>query len=246
MAVNRTPTMSQQFMAEMIGTACLVWIGPGSITAMSFISGGKLPFTFGDLGFIALAFAFVVLAMIYTIGHITGCAINPAVTLAMAVTKRISWGKAGVYWAAQLIGAFLGAAMIGVCFGFANAAQIGYGVTNFNQDTTGYLIAIVCEMVGTAVLLFVIMGSAVDGRSPAGSAGLAIPLVIAGLILIFGPVTGVSLNPFRSLAPAVLQVVFGGAYDLAHLIVYFVGPGIGAILGVVLYDFMTKARGEAA
>jgi glycerol uptake facilitator protein len=246
MAVNKTPTMSQQFMAEMIGTACLVWIGPGSITAVSFISGGKLPFTMADLGFIALAFAFAVLAMIYTIGHITGCQINPAVTLALAVTKRISWGKAGVYWAAQLVGAFLGAAMIGVCFGFANAAQLGYGATNFNQDTTGYLTATVCEMVGTAVLLFVIMGSAFDGRAPSGSFGLAIPLIIAGLILVFGPITNVSLNPFRSLAPAVLQVVFGGAYDMAHLIVYFVGPGLGAILGVVLYDFMTKARGEAA
>ena len=246
MAVNKTPTSSQQFLAELIGTACLVWIGPGSITAMSFISGGKLPFTFGDLGFIALAFAFAILAMIYAIGHITGCHINPAVTLAMAVTKRLPWSKAGVYWAGQLIGAFLGAALIGLTFGFQNAAQLGYGATNFNQDTTGYLVAILLEVVGTAFLLFVIMGTAVDGRAPGGFYGIAIPLVVAGLILVFGPITNVSLNPFRSLAPAVLQVVFGGVYDLAHLIVYFVGPGLGAILGVVIYDFITKPSGEAA
>ena len=106
MAVNQTPTLSQKMVAEIIGTAFLVWVGPGSITTVAFISGGNLPFTYADLGFIALAFAFAILAMIYTIGHISGCHINPAVTLAFAVTKRMSWKDAGSYWVAQLIGAF--------------------------------------------------------------------------------------------------------------------------------------------
>src|SRR5256886_16106002 len=86
------------------------------------------------------------------------------------------------------------------------------------------------------------MGPAVDGRAPAGWAGLIISLTVAADIFAFGPVTNVALNPFRALAPAVLQVVFGGKYDLSHLIVYFVGPIIGGILGVLVYDFMTRAR----
>jgi glycerol uptake facilitator protein len=95
-------------------------------------------------------------------------------------------------------------------------------------------------LAGTGFLLFVIMGSAVDGRAPSGFAGIAIPLAVAADILVFGPVTNVSLNPFRSLAPAVLQVAFGGKYELAHLVVYFVGPALGATLGVALYDFITR------
>jgi glycerol uptake facilitator protein len=236
--------MSQKFVAEVIGTAFLVWVGPGSITTFSFISGGNLPFTLSDLGWIALAFAFAILAMIYTIGHISGCQLNPAVTLSLAVSKRMSWGDAVVYWLAQLVGAFIGAGLIGLVYGFGNAAQLGYGATNFSEANTGYVVATLCEIVGTFFLLFVIMGSAVDGRAPGGFAGLAIPLAVAADILVFGPITNVSLNPFRSLAPAVLQVAFGGAYELPHLIVYFIGPAIGAILGVAIYDFITRTAPE--
>jgi glycerol uptake facilitator protein len=102
------------------------------------------------------------------------------------------------------------------------------------------VVAILAEVVGTFFLLFVIMGSAVDGRAPAGFAGIAIPLAVAADILVFGPVTNVSLNPFRSLAPAVLQVAFGGTYEMLHLIVYFIGPAFGAVLGVWVYDFITR------
>jgi glycerol uptake facilitator protein len=227
-------------LAETIGTAFLVWVGPGSITCMSYISGGKLPFTMADLGFIALAFAFAILAMIYTIGHISGCQLNPAVTAALLASKRMSGKDAVGYWTAQLIGAFIGAGLIGLCFGFTQAAHLGYGPTDFNAASTGYLVATLAEIVGTFFLLFVIMGSAVDGRAASGFAGIAIPLAVAADILVFGPITNVSLNPFRSLAPAVLQVVFGGKYELSHLAVYFIGPVIGAILGVVIYDHMTR------
>lgn len=240
MAVNKNPTTSQKFVAEMIGTAFLVWVGPGSITTFSYISGGNLPFTLSDLGWIALAFAFSILAMIYTIGHISGCHINPAVTLAMVLSKRMAVKDAVPYWGAQLVGAFIGAALIGLVYGFTNAAQLGYGATDFSEANTGFLVATLAEIVGTFFLLFVIMGSAVDGRAPAGFAGVAIPLAVAADILVFGPITNVSLNPFRSLAPAVLQVAFGGAYNMAHLAVYFIGPAVGAVLGVWVYDFITR------
>lgn len=243
--MDRTPTLSQKFLAEILGTAFLVWVGPGSITTTLFLAGKTVPFSMADLGMISLAFAFAIAAMVYTIGHISGCHINPAVTFAFAVTKRISWSDATVYWAAQLLGAFLGAFFIGVCYGFHNAAIIGYGATNFNEATTGYGIAIAAEVIGTFFLLLVIMGTAVDGRAPAGWAGLIISLAVAADIFAFGPVTNVALNPFRALAPAVLQVVFGGSYNLAHLVVYFVGPIVGGVLGVVVYDFMTRHRAVA-
>jgi glycerol uptake facilitator protein len=240
--MDRTPTLSQKFLAEILGTAFLVWVGPGSITTTNFIAGGKVPFSMAELGMIALAFAFAIAAMVYTIGHISGCHINPAVTFSLAVTRRISWNEAGAYWLAQLIGAFLGAAFIGVCYGFTAAATIGYGATNFNEATTGYGIAIAAEAIGTFFLLLLIMGTAVDGRAPAGWAGLIISLAVAADIFAFGPITNVALNPFRALAPAVLQVVFGGSYNLLHLVVYFVGPLVGGVLGVVVYDFMTRGR----
>ena len=239
MSESKNPTMMQKMVAEAVGTAFLVWVGPGSITCYSYLSGGELPFDMGTLGMIALAFAFAILAMIYAIGHISGCHINPAVTLSMAVTKRMTWGEAFQYWLAQLVGAFVGAAFIGLTFGFTNAATIGYGATDFNPETTGFIVATIVEAVGTAFLLFVIMGST-DKRAPGGFAALAISLAVAGDILVFGPITNTSLNPFRSLAPAVLQVGFGGVYDLSHLLVYFIGPALGAILGVVLYDFLQE------
>ncbi len=211
--MDRTPTLRQKFLAELLGTAFLVWVGPGSITTTNFISGGKIPFTMAELGMIALAFAFAIAAMVYTIGHISGCHINPAVTLSLAVTRRIT-----------------------------NAATIGYGATNFSDANTGYIVATAAELIGTFFLLLVIMGTAVDGRAPAGWAGLIIALTVAADIFAFGPVTNVALNPFRALAPAVLQVLFGGTYNLAHLVVYFVGPVVGGILGVLVYDFMTRGR----
>src|SRR6266436_2028071 len=240
--MDRTPTLRQKFLAELLGTAFLVFIGAGSITTTNFLLGSKGVFTMADLGIIALAFAFAIAAMVYTIGHISGCHINPAVTLAFAVTKRISWNEAAVYWGGQLIGAFLGAAFIGVCYGFTTAATIGYGATNFSDANTGYIVATAAEIIGTFLLLLVIMGTAVDGRAPAGWAGLIIGLMVAGEIFAFGPITNVALNPARAFGPALITVILGGTYDFTHVIAYFVGPLLGGTLGVFTYDFLRRAR----
>ncbi len=229
----------------MLGTGFLVLIGPGSIPAALLLingSAGKAVFTMADLGFIGLAFAVAITAMVYTIGHISGCHINPAVTLAFALTKRIPWNEAIVYIVAQFIGGILGALGIALIFGASAATTIGLGPTNFNEAMTSYPQAIGIEIVGTFLLLLVIMGAAVDGRAPAGFAGLAIGLIVAGEVIVMGPITGPSLNPARTFGPALIQVLMGGSYPMAHLIVYFVGPIIGAILGVVVYDVMTRAR----
>src|SRR6266480_5796429 len=179
--MDRTPTLSQKFLAELLGTAFLVWVGPGSITTTNFIAGGKVPFTMADLGMIALAFAFAIAAMVYTIGHISGCHINPAVTFSLAVTRRISWSEAVVYWVAQFLGGILGALFIALAFGWTAAAQgPGLGATNFGGAINlygtagGWVVAIAMETIGTFFLLLVVMGTAVDGRAPAGWAGFII------------------------------------------------------------------------
>jgi glycerol uptake facilitator protein len=240
---DRTPTLGQKFFAEMLGTAFLVLIGPGSIPATLLIingSNGKATFTMADLGMIGLAFAFAITAMVYTIGHISGCHINPAVTLAFALTKRISWRDASVYIVAQFLGAFMGTMGIVLTFGTSAAKTIGLGPTNFDEASVSYWQAGGVEALGTFLLLFVIMGVAVDGRAPNGWAGLIIGLIVAGLVIVMGHVTGPSLNPARTTGPAVIQVLFGGTYDLTHLTVYFIGPIVGAFLGVVSYDYLTK------
>jgi glycerol uptake facilitator protein len=240
--MDKTPTLAQKFGAELLGTAFLVFIGAGSITTTNFLLGSKGVFTMADLGVIALAFAFAIAAMVYTIGHISGCHINPAVTIAFAVSKRIPWGEAAVYIVAQIIGGLLGALVIALAYGSSAAATLGYGPTNFSDASTGYLVATAMEVIGTFFLLFVIMGTAVDGRAPGGWAGLIIGLMVAGEIVAFGPITNVCLNPARTLGPALIQLAFGGTYNPAHLIVYFVGPIVGAILGVLVYDFITRTR----
>jgi glycerol uptake facilitator protein len=248
-SMTKTPTLSQKFFAEMLGTGFLVLIGPGSIPATLLLingSAGKATFTMADLGMIGIAFAVAIAAMVYTIGHISGCHINPAVTLAFAFTKRIAWNEAAVYIIAQIIGGILGALGIALIFGASAASTIGFGPTNFNEASTSYLQATGIEIVGTFLLLFVIMGTAVDGRAPAGWAGLIIGLIVAGEVIVMGPITGPSLNPARTFGPVIVQVLFGGTYNLAHLLVYFVGPIVGAVLGVLGYDFITRTRATGA
>src|SRR2546429_9937115 len=135
--MDRTPNLSQKFVAEMLGVAFLVWIGAGSITVTNFLSAGKvpLPFTMAELGMIALAFAFAIAAMVYTIGHISGCHINPAVTFSLAVSRRIGWRVAAAYVVAQLIGGILGALVIALAYGTSAAATLWYCATNFNSAT---------------------------------------------------------------------------------------------------------------
>lgn len=243
--MDRTPTLPQKFLAELLGTAFLVFIGAGSITTSNFLlHGTKAVFTLAELGSIALAFAFAIAAMIYTIGHISGCHINPAVTISLAATKRIPWNEAGVYLLAQLVGGLVGALIIALAYSGtpAAASTLGLGATDFS-DATGYLVATAMEVIGTFFLLIVIMGTAVDGRAPAGWAGLIIGVMVAGEILAFGPITNVCLNPARTIGPVLVQYLLGAtSYNPLHLLVYIVGPIVGGVLGIFTYDFMTRGR----
>src|SRR5436305_12974426 len=174
----------QRFLAEVIGTGLLVYVGAGSVPAILLLeSGSKAPFSGADLGMIAFAFGLIVTGMVYTIGKVSGCHINPAVTFALAATKRFPWREVPMYWGAQYVGAVIGAFAIWGVFG-ANAVTFGMGQTHFASDasTSYYVQAALAEALGTGLLLFAILGI-VDGRSPNKLAGLVIGRAAAGIIL---------------------------------------------------------------
>src|SRR6266849_9610102 len=204
-------SMSQRALAETFGTAALVLVGPGSVIATLTLAGEAVPaVTEADLLAISFAFGFIITALVYAIGKVSGCHINPAVTFALAATKRFPWKEVPVYWASQYVGAIIGAFAIWGVFG-ANASTFGMGQTHFAADASSsyFLQAALAEALGTGLLIFAILGI-VDSKSPTQLAGIVIGGAVVGIILIFGPVTGASLNPARAFGPELVQAIAGG------------------------------------
>ena len=234
--------LSQRAVAELLGTALLVLVGPGSVVATLALSGKTLPAVSGaDLLGISFAFAFIIAAMVYAIGKVSGCHINPAVTFGLAVTKRFPWTEVPVYWAAQVVGAVLGALAIWAIFGH-NAITLGMGQTHFNPQTSAWGSAIFAEGLGTAILMFTSLGI-VDSRSPGDLAGLVIGGVVVAIIMIIGPITGASLNPARAFGPELVSAFGNGATFWNQLVPVYILPGlVGSGIAAVAYDFLAKPR----
>src|SRR6266566_5526489 len=236
--------VSQRLFAEFIGTALLVFVGAGSVPAILLLeSGTKAPFSGADLGFISMAFGLVVVAMVYTVGKVSGCHINPAVTFALAATKRFPWSEVPLYWGAQLVGGIAGAFAMWASFG-TRALDLGYGfgVVHFDHAVTAWGSAMFIEALGTAILLFTILGI-VDSRSPEGWAGLVIGLVIVAIIITVGPVTNASLNPARAIGPLFVTTIHGGVHNWTQqFLAYIPANLIGAALAVLAYDWMAVPR----
>lgn len=220
----------KKYLAELAGTFALVLIGCGS----AVIAGQYI----GFLG-IAFAFGLTVLAMVYAIGNISGCHINPAVTVGMLVAGKIKGKDAAFYILFQCIGAIIAAGiLLAVATGKADYSlavnglgQNGYGL----HSPGGYSLisSFIAEVVLTALFLFVILGSTSE-RAPKGFAGLSIGLSLV-LIHLWGiPVTGTSVNPARSLGPA----VFVGGAALSELWLFIVAPIIGGILAALLWKYV--------
>src|SRR5436190_623862 len=235
---------AQRAVAEFIGTALLVFIGAGSVPAILLLEGGtKAPFSGADLGFISFAFGLIVVAMVYTIGKVSGCHINPAVTFALAVTKRVPWSDVPLYWGSQNAGGIAGAFLMWGSFG-TRAVDLGYGfgVVHFDHTTTSWGSAMLIEAIGTAILLFTILGI-VDTRSPEGWAGLVIGLVVVAIIITVGPVTNASLNPARAIGPLFVTTIHGGAHNWTQQLLAYVPVNlIGAALACLAYDWMASPR----
>ncbi|MEU6554422.1 aquaporin [Streptomyces sp. NPDC046915] len=232
-------TYPQKLLAEMLGTAMLVFIGVGSVPA-TLIVNGKAPFTFADLGMISFAFATVVIAMIYAIGHISGCQINPAITLALAATRKMPWRDVPGYLAAQVAGAVLGAlAIIGVLG--HQAVTVGLGIASYGPQVSAGQ-AFFAEAVGTAILAFVVFG-AIDRRSAGGFAGLAIGLAVFAVIMVVGPATSSAINPARVVGPMLVGQLFNGTVHWNQLPVYLTGDVVGAVAAGFLYVALNARRG---
>ena len=217
------------FLAEFIGTFALVFVG-----AAAGVYSGSL----GLLG-IALAHGLTLAVFAYAYGHISGTHINPAVTLGLAANGNIKWSDAVVYWFAQLLGAVAAAFTLHLFLNPLSPAAIAGAATTGGLTADFPWHALGVEALLTFFLVNTVLHTAVDGKA-GPFAGLAIGTTLAIAIIAGGPLTGASLNPARSFGPAlVMYVVDKGNSDvLSYMfyLIYFVGPFIGAILAVLLYQ----------
>ncbi|RKS85900.1 MIP family channel protein [Orbus hercynius] len=217
--------------AETFGTFWLVLGGCGSaVLAGSFI---------GYAG-VALAFGLTVLTMAYAIGHISGCHLNPAVTIGLSVGKRFPLKEAIPYIIAQVIGGIIAAAVIYVIAsgqtGFSLADGFAAnGVGEHSPAKYSLLAGMVCEIVMTFAFLMIIMGST-HSKAPVGFAPIAIGLGLTLIHLISIPVTNTSVNPAR----ATSQAIFVQGWALEQLWIFWVGPIIGAVLAGIIYPLLCK------
>jgi glycerol uptake facilitator len=234
------PSMVQKLTAEVIGTAFLVFIGVGSVPA-TLIVNGAAPFTMADLGMISLAFATVVVAAVYALGHVSGCHINPAVTLGLAVTGKFPWSKTPAYIGAQVVGAIIGAVAILGVLG-PKASAVGLGVAAFGTGV-GAGQAFVAEFVGTFILVFTVFG-VIHRKAVPGFAGLAIGLVVFAAIIPVAPATGASINPARTFGPMLVQQVAGGSVQWSQLPVYLLAELAAGVAAALAYTVVAKTRSE--
>jgi len=235
------PSMVQKLTAEVIGTAFLVFIGVGSVPA-TLIVNGAAPFTMADLGMISFAFATVVVAAVYALGHVSGCHINPAVTLALAVTGKFPWSKTPAYIGAQVVGAVVGAAAILGVLG-PKASEVGLGVAAYGTGV-GAGQAFIAEFVGTFILVFTVFG-VIHRKAVPGFAGLAIGLVVFAAIIPVAPATGASINPARTFGPMLVQQIAGGTVQWSQLPIYLLAELAAGAAAALAYVAISRTRSDA-
>jgi len=231
---------SRKLVAEFLGTAALTFAGAGAAAATFTIGAATgVAFSMAQLGVISFAFMLVIVGLVYSLGHISGCHINPAVTVALAATRRFPWRDVPGYVGAQVAGALAGALAIYATLGAAGS-RAGLGVTSYADDVSVGR-ALFAELVGTFLLVLVIFG-AIDGRAPAGWAGLAIGSVVFAVIIIVGPATGAAINPARYVGPMAVQQALGATVPWAQLPVYLIGQLLGAVAAGMTYAFLGATR----
>ncbi len=223
----------KKYLAEMIGTMVLVLMGCGSAVFAGDIA-AACGAGVGTLG-VAFAFGLSVVAMAYTIGGISGCHINPAITLGVYLSKRMSGKDAAFYMLFQVIGAFIGSAIIFALV--STGAHAGGTATGANSFGEGEMLqAFIAELVFTFIFVLVVLG-ATDPKKGAGNfAGLAIGLTLVLVHIVCIPITGTSVNPARSIAPA----VFEGGVALSQLWLFIVAPFCGAALSALVWNVFAK------
>jgi MIP family channel proteins len=218
------PDLARRAIAEALGTYALLALGTGAIVVDQ-----EHPGTIGPAG-VAAAFGLAVAAIIFAIGHLSGAHINPAVTLAFASGRHFPWREVPVYMLAQLAGALAASASLVLVFG----SGPDLGVTA--PSGIGDLAAVAIEAALTGFLVVVVLAVATDTRAAGALAAVAVGATIALEALVFGPVTGASMNPARSIGPALVSG------EVADLWIYLVGPIVGALVGVGIYEVIRGGR----
>lgn len=218
MVCPRFKLMNKVF-AEFIGTFALVFAGCGAVMVTERFPGALNP------NMISVVFGLVVAAMIYSVGHISGAHFNPAVTLAFAIGRHFPGRQVAPYWAAQFSGGMVAIALLTLLL--PKGTTFGATIPNIPIFQ-----ALGWETVLSFILMIVIVSVATDSRAVGKMAGAAIGSTVTVVAIVGGPVTGASMNPARSLAPALFQT------NLSELWIYIVGPMIGAALATLSYNFI--------
>ena len=231
--------MLKKFIAECFGTFVLVFVACG----VALATGGSLVST-------SLAFGLVIVAMAFSIGRISGCHINPAVSLGCLLTKRMTVKEFLVYVCAQVVGAIVGAVLVFGCFKMSGIDWINYtsGASNFavggEYSVGGVIAALIVEIVLTFIFVLVILNvtdKKADESGVSKFAGIIIGLTLTLVHLIGINLTGTSVNPARSIGTAVANMIFGedGRFDaLAHVWMFIVAPLAGALLAALAYNLL--------
>ncbi len=218
----------KKYFAELVGTMVLVLMGCGA----AVFAGAAQPFApVGTLG-VAFAFGLSVVAMAYTIGKISGCHINPAITLGVWMSGRMSGREAGMYMLFQVLGAILGSAIL---YAIACGSGSTTTLTGANGFAEGAMVrALIAEIVFTFVFVLVVLGATSDGAH-GKFAGLAIGLALVLVHIVCIPITGTSVNPARSIGPAIFEAVGGSMVALKQLWLFIVAPFAGAAIAAVVW-----------
>jgi glycerol uptake facilitator protein len=234
------PSIRQKLVSEVIGTAFLVFIGVGSVPA-TLIVNGNAPFTMADLGVISFAFALVVVAAVYALGHVSGCHINPAVTVGLAATGKFPWRQVPSYIAAQVVGATIGALGIITVLG-KKASDVGLGVAHYS-GTVHWPQAFGAEFIGTFILVFVVFG-VIHRKATPGFAGVAIGFAVFAIIIVVAPATNASINPARTIGPMLIQQVWGGTVHWTQLPVYLAAELLAGAAAAGAYVALSRTDAD--
>lgn len=230
----------QKLATEFVGTAFLVFIGVGSIPA-TLILNGKAPFTMADLGMISLAFATIVVVTVYVFGYISGNHINPAVTVALAVTGKFPWREVPGYLIAQILGAIAGAlAIVGVLG--KHAVSVGLGVASYGPSVPWYQAGF-AELLGTFMLVLTVFG-VIHRKAAIGWAGLAIGLVVFAIIIPVGITTNSAINPARATGPMIVSSILGGTVHWEQWPVYIIAELLGGILAGLAFGVLSRTAAD--
>ncbi|KAL6954611.1 hypothetical protein U1Q18_038665 [Sarracenia purpurea var. burkii] len=213
-------TTTQKVIAEVLGTYFVIFAGCGSV-AVNKLYGGSITFPG-----ICITWGLIVMVMVYSVGHISGAHFNPAVTITFAVFRRFPFWQVPIYIAAQLMGSILASGTLSLLFDVTPEGYFGTVPVGSNLQS------LIIEIIISFLLMFVISGVATDNRAIGELAGIAVGMTITLNVFVAGPISGASMNPARSLGPAIVKHVYKGLW------VYMVGPVIGTLAGGFAYNLI--------